>query len=61
MAAMAGTAEERMLVEEHLHMGIGDPYLDSGLLKALAILRKAQASSQTEWNDCFSEVILFSL
>ncbi|PTB36477.1 uncharacterized protein TrAFT101_010362 [Trichoderma asperellum] len=63
VAALTGTAEERILVEEHLHMGIGDPYSGPGSLKALEILRKARASGQTEWNDCFSEpnVILFSL
>lgn len=63
IAALDGTAEERMLVEEHLHMGIGDPYSGSGSLKALAILRKARASGKSEWNDCFSEpnVILFSI
>ncbi|KAL6903014.1 hypothetical protein GGI43DRAFT_329842 [Trichoderma evansii] len=63
VTALTGTAEERMLVEEHLHMGIGDPYSGSGSLKALAILRKARASGKTEWNDCFSEpnIILFSM
>lgn len=63
VAALTGTAEERMLVEEHLHMAIGDPYSGPGSLKALEILRKARVSGQTEWNDCFSEpnVILFSL
>lgn len=63
VVALTGTAEEQRLVEEHLHMGVGDPYSGSGSLKALAILRKARASGKTEWNDCFSEpnVILFSL
>lgn len=62
VVASSGTVEERMLVEEHLNMGVNDPYSGSGSLKALAILRRAWASGKTEWNDCFSEphVILFS-
>lgn len=62
VAASSGTVEERMLVEEHLDMGVNDPYSGSGSLKALAILRRAWASGKTEWDDCFSEpnVILFS-
>jgi hypothetical protein len=62
VAASSGTVEERMLVEEHLNMGVSDPYSGSGSLKALAMLRRAWAFGKTEWNDCFSEpnVILLS-
>ncbi|KAL6871959.1 hypothetical protein J3F83DRAFT_625785 [Trichoderma novae-zelandiae] len=61
VAASNGTAEERLLVEEHLNMGINDPYSGAGSLKALAVLRRAWAFGLTEWDECFSEpnVILF--
>ncbi|PTB62525.1 hypothetical protein BBK36DRAFT_1128797 [Trichoderma citrinoviride] len=62
VAASSGTVEERVLVEEHLNMGINDPYSGAGSLKALAMLRRAWAFGLTEWDECFSEpnVILFS-
>ncbi|KAL7795762.1 hypothetical protein V8C37DRAFT_373339 [Trichoderma ceciliae] len=62
VVASSGTDEEQMLVEEHLNIGINEPYSGSGSLKALAILRRAWAYGKTEWDDCFNEpnVILFS-
>lgn len=51
VAALAGTAEEWILVEEHLQLRISHVDSGSGPLKACAMLRKAQGSGKTKWND----------